>query len=317
MKLTEFSKRFDSEAACEQYLKEAREKAGVVCSKCGGKKQYWNKCRSRWVCAYCGHETTLTSGTVMHGSNLPLLYWFTAIHLLTSTKKTFSAKEMQRQLGHKRYQPIWEMMHKLRSVMGERDSRYELKDTVELDEGYFGIDDRREEGEALKRGIGSQRKAKVLVMVESEKVDNPKSGRKGRRCGHVKMKVVPGLKSGTLKQAVEGSVDKSATVVMDNFPSHCGVEEVTGKSERQTIPGKDAPKLLPWVHIAISNAKALMRDMYHGVRLEFLQWYLDEFCYKFNRMHFGDGLFDRLVVASITYKPTFKHRLYGSGGNCG
>lgn len=106
MKLTEFSKRFDSEAACEQYLKEAREKAGVVCSKCGGKKQYWNKCRSRWVCANCGHETTLTSGTVMHGSNLPLLYWFTAIHLLTSTKKTFSAKEMQRQLGHKRYQPI-------------------------------------------------------------------------------------------------------------------------------------------------------------------------------------------------------------------
>jgi phage/plasmid primase-like uncharacterized protein len=142
--MTGFSKRFDSEAACEQYLKEAREKTGVVCRKCGGKKQYRNKCRGRWVCACCGHETTLRSGTVMHGSNLPLLYWFTAIHLLTSTKKTFSAKEMQRQLGHKRYQPIWEMMHKLRSVMGERDSRYELKDTIELDEGYFGIDDRRE-----------------------------------------------------------------------------------------------------------------------------------------------------------------------------
>ena len=194
---------------------------------------------------------------------------------------------------------------------------YKLKDTIELDEGYFGIDDRREEGEALKREVGSQCKAKVLVMVESEKVDNPKSGQKGRRCGHVKMKVIPCLKSDTLKQAVEGSVNKSAMVVMDNFSSHCGVEEVTGKSERQTIPGKGAPKLLPWVHIAISNAKALMRDMYHGVRLEFLQWYLDEFCYKFNRMHFGDGLFDKLVVASITYNPTFKHRLYESEDNCG
>ena len=193
------------------------------------------------------------------------------------------------------------MADKYQNTLKSATIRHELKDTVELDEGYFGIDDRREEGEELKRGIGSQRKAKVLVMVESEKVDNPKSGRKGRRCGHVKMKVIPGLKSGTLKQAEEGSVDKSAT----------------GKSERQTIPGKEAPKLLPWVHIAISNAKALMRDMYHGVRLEFLQWYLDEFCYKFNRMYFGDGLFDRLVVASITYKPTFKHRLYGSGENCG
>ena len=62
----------------------------------------------------------------MHGSKLPLMYWFTAIHLMTSTKKTFSALEMQRQLGHKRYQPIWEMMHKLRSVMGLRDGKYNL-----------------------------------------------------------------------------------------------------------------------------------------------------------------------------------------------
>lgn len=317
MKLIEFSKRFDSEEACERYLKEAREKAGVVCSKCGGRKQYWNRSRKRWVCACCGHETTLRSGTVMHGSNLPLLYWFTAIHLLTSTKKTFSAKEMQRQLGHKRYQPIWEMMHKLRSVMGERDAKYELKDCIELDEGYFGINGKTEEDESLKRGVGSQRKAKVLVMVESGKADSPKKGQKGRKCGHVKMRVIPDLKSTTFKSAVEGSASPDATVVMDNFASHCGVEAVTGKSERQTVPAKEAPKVLPWVHIAISNAKALMRDMYHGVKLEFLQWYLDEFCYNFNRMHFGDGLFDRLVVASITYKPTFKHRLYGSGGNCG
>ena len=317
MRLIEFSKTFDSEEACERYLKEKREERGVVCCKCGCKKQYWNKGRKRWVCTECGHETTLTSGTVMHGSKLPLMYWFTAIHLLTSTKKTFSAKEMQRQLGHKRYQPVWEMMHKLRSVMGERDARYELKDTIELDEGYFGIADETEDGEKLKRGVGSQRKAKVLVMVESKESDKPKKGRKKRKCGHIKMKVIPDLKSGTFRQSVEGSVDKSTTVVMDNLASHCGVEEVTGKSERQTVPAKEASKVLPWVHIAISNAKALMRDMYHGVRLEFLQEYLNEFCYKFNRMYFGDGLFDRLVFASITYKPAFTHRLYGSGGNCG
>ena len=317
MKLIEFSKTFDSEEACERYLKEKREEQGVVCCKCGCKKQYWNKARKRWVCSECGHETTLTSGTVMHGSKLSLMYWFTAIHLLTSTKKTFSAKEMQRQLGHKRYQPIWEMMHKLRSVMGERDAQYELKDTIELDEGYFGIDGETEDGEELKRGVGSQRKAKVLVMVESKESDKPKKGQKKRKCGHVKMKVIPDLKSGTFRQAVEGSVDKSTTVVMDNLASHCGVEEVTGKSERQTVPAKEAPKVLPWVHIAISNAKALMRDMYHGVKREFLQEYLNEFCYKFNRMYFGDGLFDRLVFASITYKPSFKHKLYGSGGNCG
>ena len=106
----------------------------------------------------------------MHGSNLPLRYWFIAIHLLTATKKTISAKEMQRQLGHKRYQPIWEMMHKLRSVMGLRDAKYKLSGEFELDEGYFSIKSNLSEEEKLKRGIGSQNKAKVLVMVESQDV---------------------------------------------------------------------------------------------------------------------------------------------------
>ena len=150
MKPLEFAKHFDNEASCEVHLKEVREKEGVVCSKCGCKEHYWNKARKSWKCKHCGHETTLTAGTVMHESNLPLMYWFTAIHLLTSTKKTFSAKEMQRQLGHKRYQPIWEMMHKLRSVMGERDDKYELKDTIELDEGYFTTENPLEEDEGLK-----------------------------------------------------------------------------------------------------------------------------------------------------------------------
>ena len=175
MKLIDFCKRFDSEQACEKHLKAIREKEGVVCSKCGGKKHYWDKASKSWRCAHCCHETTLTAGTVMHGSKLPLMYWFTAMHL-TATKKTISASEMQRQLGHKRYQPIWEMMHKLRSVMGQRDGKYKLSGTIELDEGYFTTDSPLEEDEPLKSGIGSQRKSKVMVMVESEKTEHPRKG---------------------------------------------------------------------------------------------------------------------------------------------
>ena len=154
---------------------------------------------------------------MMHASKLPMIYWFTAIHLLTSTKKTFSALEMQRQLGHKRYQPIWEMMHKLRSVMGERDAEYELTGTIELDEGYFTKDSDLEEDVPLKRGVGSQQKAKVLVMVESEKEGNPKKGKKSRKCGHLKMQVILDLKAETFKAVVKKSVNAKSTVVMDNL----------------------------------------------------------------------------------------------------
>ena len=71
----------------------------------------------------------------MHRSHLPFRYWFIAIHLLTSIKKSFSSKEIQRQLGNKRYEPIWEMMHKIRLAMGNRDDEYTLDGELELDEG--------------------------------------------------------------------------------------------------------------------------------------------------------------------------------------
>lgn len=93
----------------------------------------------------CHYHQSLKAITVMHGSQLPLRYWFITMHLLTSTKKSFSAAELQRRLGHKNYMPIWAMLHKLRNAMGKRDAEYKVCGMVELDEycykfnrRYFG-----------------------------------------------------------------------------------------------------------------------------------------------------------------------------------
>lgn len=312
MKLVDFGKKFNDEESCERYLREVREKEGVVCSHCGSKEHYWDVHNKRWRCKKCGHETTLTAGTVMHGSKLPLMYWFTAIHLLTSTRKTFSASEMQRQLGHKRYQPIWEMMHKLRSVMGLRDGEYKLTDCIELDEGYFSSDNGLDAEEDVKRGVGSQKKTKVLVMAESEECVPERKGQKSRKVGHIKMQVIENLRASTINTKVEEGVDDGASVIADNAGGHRKLADVVKETDIRTVPGKDAPKVLPWVHVAIANAKKLIDDMYHGVKGKFLQQYLNEFCYKFNRKHFGDRLFDRLMICSVNYRPTFEHQLYGS-----
>jgi hypothetical protein len=94
----------------------------------------------------------------MHKSKLPYRHWFIAMHLLASTKKSFSAKEVQRQLGHKRYAPIWHMMHKLRLSMGKRDEEYILAGAIELDDGFFTTEIPEEnKGEKLKRGRGRQK----------------------------------------------------------------------------------------------------------------------------------------------------------------
>ena len=109
----------------------------------------------------------------MENSKLPFRYWYIAMHLMTATKKGISTLELQKQLGHKRYQPIWEMVHKLRSVMGQRDSQYKLESVVEMDEGFFKShpEEQEDDDQPLKRGRGSQAQAKVLVMVESEEVE--------------------------------------------------------------------------------------------------------------------------------------------------
>lgn len=312
MKLVEFGKRFQDEEACERHLREVREREGVVCCKCGCKEHEWDSHHKRWRCKHCRHETTLTANTVMHGSKLPLMYWFTAIHLLTSTKKTFSALEMQRQLGHKRYQPIWEMMHKLRSVMGQRDGRYQLRESIELDEGYFSSDNEVSKDEPVKRGVGSQKKSKVLVMIESEASTPTHKGQKDKKVGHIKMEVIKDLEASTIDEKTVNGVDKATKILTDNMGGHAHLPQHFGNTTINTVPGKDAPKVLPWVHVAIANAKRLIDDMYHGVKGKFLQQYLNEFCYKFNRKYFGDRLFDRLVLCSVCYKPTFEHQLYGS-----
>lgn len=188
MKILEFTKKFPTEEKCAKYIKQCREEYGIVCPICGCKHHYWKKNRNQWECSHCGHRTTLTSGTVMENSKLPLFYWLFAIHLLTCSKTTFSASELQRQLGHKRYQPIWEMAHKLRDVMGQRDDEYTLSGEVELDEGFFSTDIlENHKFEKLKRGRGSQKKTKVLVMAESTETAGGKRKDVTKKVGHIKM----------------------------------------------------------------------------------------------------------------------------------
>ena len=230
---------------------------------------------------------------------------------MTSTKKTFSASEMQRQLGHKRYQPIWEMLHKIRSVMGQRDAQYTLSGMIELDEGFFSTErDEKGKNEPLKRGRGSQKKSKVLVMVESEQVENPKDPQKPKRVNHLKMIVIPDLKAVTIDQKANTSIDKDAKITTDGSTSYTNFKDHFAQHDASVIPPEKIAKVLTWVHIAISNAKSLIDDMYHGIKSEFLQGYLNEFCYKFNRIKIPLDPFERLLAVTASYESNFKHLTY-------
>lgn len=313
MKLFEFEQHFPDEESCREKFREIRIQEGVVCPHCGCKRHYWKSSKQMFQCARCGYRQSLRANTVMHGSKLPFRYWFIAMHLLTATKHSFSATEMKRQLGHKRYQPIWELMHKLRSIMGKRDDKYTLKGNIELDEGFFSTETpSHQKQEKLKAGAGSQKKSKVLVIAESTDAENPKRGQKPKKVGHIKMIVVPDLKKGTISSEAVSAIERDSAITTDASNSHNDFKLLFGEHKSQVIDPKDIGKVLPWVHIAIANAKTLFADTYHGVKPEFLQEYLNEYCYKFNRRYFGEDLFQRLLMIGVSYQPDFEHRIYNS-----
>ena len=105
-----------SEATCKLYLKRLREEHGIICNKCGNKNHYWKGYKNGWECTKCSYRTSLTSGTIMHKTKLPLKYWFSTLHELNRNPK-ISALELQRRLGHKRYEPIWLMVNKLHNAI--------------------------------------------------------------------------------------------------------------------------------------------------------------------------------------------------------
>ncbi len=311
MRIHEFNDHFPDEESCKARFKEIRMRQGVVCPKCGCTHHYWKTSKEMFQCAECGYRQSLRANTVMHGSKLPFRYWFLAVHLLTATKHTFSASELKRQVGMKRYQPVWELLHKLRSAMGKRDGEYKLLGDVEVDEGFFSTETpMHQKGEKLKAGAGSQKKTKVLVMAESVAVEEPRNPGKPKKVRHIKMVVVPDLKAATIDDKAANAIDPASVITTDASGSHKNFKTLFAKHLSSVVDPKDIGKVLPWVHIAIANAKTLFADTYHGVRPEFLQGYLNEFCYKFNRRYFGESLFDRLLTVCADYASDFKHRIY-------
>lgn len=318
MNLLDFSDRFPDERSARLYLVAKREEEVITCRKCGGTKHYYIENQTYWRCPVCRSTTNLRAGTIMEKTHIPVRTWFMCIHLMTSTKKPFSALEMQRQLGMKRYEPVWYMMQKIRNSMGKRDAKYKLQGTIECDDAFFEIVDLPEKDELgndkdddknltdknnKKRGRGSDKQMKVLVMVESnpltKETQNTKKFNKGRSMGFVKMVIMDNLNSVGINYEISKSINKGSTVLTDGYHSMARIGEVVDTHIAKVTPSKQAHKTLPWVHTVISNAKRVFLGTHHSVNKKYLQNYLNEYCYKLNRRNFKVDLFDRMILVGI------------------
>jgi len=285
--LLELERRFVSEQACRQYLFELRWTDGFICPRCGGKTA-WTTSRGLWLCSDCRHQSSVTAGTIFQDSHLPLTTWFRAMWYVTNKKSGVSALGLQRALGLGGYKTAWSVLHKLRRAM-VRPGRDRLHGTVEVDETYWGS---QEPGL-----IGRMRYDKALIVVAAEQ--------DGRGIGRIRMRRVPDLTKASLHGFIAQAIEPGSTVQTDGLNAYLGLQSYT-HDRRVQRRQPEGERLLPRVHRVVSLLKRWLLGTHQGaVGHVHLDYYLDEFTFRFNRRKSASRgkLFYRLIQQAVEVEP--------------
>ena len=294
--LIEFQDRFSTESACATYLFERRWPEGFICPSCGDGRAWLLRTKAfTYECAACGRQTSVTAGTIMHASKLPLTTWFWGAFLMATHSNGISALQLQSQLGLGSYRTAWMLCAKLRLAM-VNPAREPLCGVVEADETIipFRTKDDPVVVPASRSGVG---KMLVAGAVEIDR-GTPRRAR---------LKVINGFGKHELHAFVLDAVAPKTSLVTDDWPSYNDIPGIQHKAI--TVCPMAAHIALPWIHRLFSNLKRWGLGVYHGLRKTNLQHYLDEFVFRFNRRRTRHAAFDTLLGIGARTTPAPYHVL--------
>lgn len=245
------------------------------------------------MCAHCLYPVSVTAGTIFQDTRKPLRLWFRAAWYVTGQKHGASALGLQRVLGLGGYLTAWSWLHKLRRAM-VRPGRDALHGAVEVDETYVGG---LAEG---KRGRGAERKALVVIAAEED----------GKGIGRIRMSRVADASAPSLQGFVRSAVAPGSRIHTDGWDSYAGLSAFGYAHEVSVLRGKGkaaATELLPRVHQVAALLKRWLLGTHQGaVRPAHLDYYLDEFTFRFNRRtsRSRGKLFYRLLQQAVQVEPS-------------
>ena len=296
--LMEMERRFATEDACREYLTKLRWPMGFICPFCQGEGG-WVDRRHRWTCQNCRRQSTVTAGTIFDATHLPLHGWFRAAWLVTSQKSGASALGVQQVLGLGSYRTAWTWLHKLRRAM-VRPGRDRLKGTVEVDEAFIG---------GVSSGTGRDGVGKALVAIAAEE--------DGTGIGRIRLARVADGSTSSLHGFIQQAIAPGSTVHTDGWAPYQGLEPLGYLHAVTRLKGKDkeaAVELLPRVHRVASLLKRWLLGMHQGaVGPSYLDYYLDEFTFRFNRRQSSSRgkLFFRLLEQAVQVGPVTHDAIVG------
>ena len=299
--LLEFQRDFPDDAACVRYLAARRWPTGFVCPACGATRAYELVDRRLWQCAACRQQTSLTAGTVLHGTRLPLITWFWAMYLAATLNTGISARQLRKQLGLRRYETAWMLLQKIRRAM-VNPQRERLSGEVEVDKTWVGG---RQEGFHRGRSTTDRKALLVAIAVEHH----------GHSLGRLRMEVIRDASGATLTDFVLRNVAPGSTLHSDTWAGYnrllaSGYRHRPRSARALTKAGEEV-NIVPGAHRVVSNLKTWLRGTHRGVGADHLERYLEEFVFRFNRRFYPMAAFDTLLGLTSKIEPTAYAELRG------
>lgn len=287
----EFIDRFQSEDDCYDYIAQIRWPDGFVCPRCQCSKA-WETNRNLLHCSNCGHQTSITAGTVFQDTRKPLRLWFHVMWWVVSPKTGTSAKYLKDSMGLGSYKTAWAWLHKLRRIM-VRPRRDRLRGTVEVDETHIGGEEKGSRGRKIAK--------KTLVAVAVEEVEG--------KLGRVRFRCISDASEANLIPFIQDNVEPGCVVKTDGWKGYASVRKKGYSHVIRKISGsgKEAVDLLPNVHLVVSLVKRWLMGTHQGaVSSDHLQYYLDEYTFRFNRRlsTYRGKLFYRLMQQAVITEAT-------------
>ena len=289
--LQEFRRRFSSDAACWEYLAESRWPEGFICPNCGGRKYWVIREPFGYECPACGRRTSPMAGTAMHRSHVGIQEWFWAAYLVATHTPGFSAKQLERQIGCQ-YRTAWFMLHRLRRGM-VNDARSSLEGSIEADETIVGGPVRGKRGRAV-----TDSATKTLVFGAVEVIQyTDKRGENAAKAGRIRLATAAKADEESIGRFLMENVEEGATIRTDGWKGYS--RTALSKYRHRQTPGMRASH----IHRAFGNLKTWLNGTHHGVDPKYLQAYLDEYTFRFNRRRTPMAAFQTLLGIAASKPP--------------